>query len=141
MSLSAHQITLVQTSFSKVSPIADTVASLFYSRLFKLDPSLESMFKGDIREQGRKLMQLLAFAVKSLDSLESLVPHVKALGQRHLNYGVSQAHYHTVGSALLWTLQQGLGEEFTPEVEGAWLTVYTLLVDVATEGIYEPEAV
>ncbi len=139
MSLSQNQITLVQSSFAKVAPNVDAVASLFYDRLFTLDPSLRPMFKADITEQGRKLMQIIAFAVNSLTNLESLVPHVQALGQRHVGYGVTQAHYQTVGSALIWTLQRGLGAEFTPDVEDAWVMVYTLLVAVATENAYSVE--
>lgn len=136
MSLSTNQITLVQTSFAKVAPNVDGVAGLFYERLFTLDPSLRPMFKGDIAEQGRKLMQILAFAVHSLHDLDSLVPHVRALGQRHVAYGVKEEHYQTVGSALIWTLQQGLGSEFTRDIQDAWVAVYTLLVATATENVY-----
>jgi len=141
MSLSQNQITLVQSSFAKVAPNVDAVAAIFYDRLFTLDPSLRSMFKADITEQGRKLMQIIAFAVHSLTDLESLAPHVQALGQRHVAYGVTQAHYQTVGSALIWTLQQGLGTDFTLDVQDAWVAVYTLLVATATENAYSAEPV
>ena len=118
---------LVQTTFAKVVPIAEQAASLFYGRLFELDPSLRPLFKTDLREQGRKLMNMIAFCVKGLDSLDQLVPAVQGLGRRHVGYGVTEAHYDTVGGALLWTLEKGLGPEFTPDVKAAWTTVYVLL--------------
>jgi hemoglobin-like flavoprotein len=121
------QKTLVQGSFAAVIPIADDAAVLFYRRLFELDPSLERMFKGDMKEQRRKLMQMLTAAVKGLDRLDQLVPVVEDLGRRHAAYGVADAHYGTVGAALLWTLEKGLGDAFTPEVRDAWIAVYGLL--------------
>jgi hemoglobin-like flavoprotein len=120
---------LVQTSWEKVVPIADTAASLFYTRLFELDPALRPMFTSDIKEQGKKLMQMITVAVRGLDDLEALVPAVQALGRRHAGYGVKDEHYGTVATALLWTLEKGLGEAFTEEVKSAWVTVYTILAD------------
>ena len=107
--LTVHQKTLVQDSFAIVAPIADDAAALFYRRLFELDPSLQRMFRGDMAEQRRKLMQMLTAAVKGLDRLDQLVPVVKDLGRRHATYGVEDRHYETVGAALLWTLEKGLG--------------------------------
>jgi hemoglobin-like flavoprotein len=121
------QKVLVQESFAAVMPIADDAAALFYRRLFELDPALERMFKGDMTEQRRKLMQMLTAAVKGLDRLDQLVPVVEDLGRRHSGYGVADAHYDTVGAALLWTLEKGLGNAFTPEVKDAWIAVYGLL--------------
>jgi hemoglobin-like flavoprotein len=121
------QKVLVQESFAAVVPIADDAAALFYRRLFELDPSLERMFKGDMTEQRRKLMQMLTAAVKGLDRLDQLVPVVEDLGRRHAGYGVADAHYDTVGAALLWTLEKGLGNAFTAEVKDAWIAVYGLL--------------
>lgn len=125
--MTGEQITLVRDSFQKVLPIADAAAALFYARLFDLDPALESLFKGDITEQGRKLMQMLGVAVKSLDRLEQVLPAVEALGERHVGYGVRDRDYDTVGRALIWTLRKGLGDDFTPEVESAWVEVYSTL--------------
>ena len=125
--LTHTQKVLVQESFAAVLPIADDAAVLFYRRLFELDPSLERMFKGDMTEQRRKLMQMLTAAVKGLDRLDKLVPVVEDLGRRHTGYGVADSHYDTVGAALLWTLEKGLGSAFTPEVKDAWISVYTLL--------------
>ncbi|WP_455205319.1 globin family protein [Kaarinaea lacus] len=127
--MTPEQKNLVQSTFKDVVPIADTAAKLFYSRLFELDPELKSLFKGDMEEQGRKLMQIIATAVNGLDKLEEIVPVVESLGRRHAGYGVTDEDYGTVGAALLWTLQQGLDGKFTPEVEEAWTVVYTLLAD------------
>lgn len=121
------QIALVQQTFAAIAPIADDAASLFYHRLFEMDPSLQRLFKGDMAEQRRKLMQMLTAAVKGLQRLDQLVPVVEDLGRRHAGYGVTDLHYETVGAALLWTLEMGLGRAFTPEVKEAWVTVYGLL--------------
>jgi hemoglobin-like flavoprotein len=125
--LTAAQKTLVQTSFATIVPIADDAAVLFYQRLFELDASLGSMFPADMFEQRKKLLQMLAAAVKGLDRLDQLVPVLENLGRRHSSYGVHDAHYETVGAALLWALEAGLGDAFTPEVKAAWTAVYGLI--------------
>lgn len=122
-----EQKNLVQQSFALVAPIADQAGPMFYDRLFQLDPSLRLLFRGDMQEQSRKLMQMLAVAVRGLDDLDSIVPAVQALGRRHAAYGVRPQHFETVAGALLWTLETGLGPHFTPEVRAAWVAVYTLL--------------
>jgi hemoglobin-like flavoprotein len=130
MRMTPRQIELVQASWAQVlqSPdSADAVAQLFYGKLFGLDPSLKPMFKGDMNEQGRKLMTMITFVVRGLTRLEAIVPGVQALGQRHARYGVQDRHYATVGSALLSTLALGLGTAFTDEVRDAWATAYGLL--------------
>jgi hemoglobin-like flavoprotein len=114
-----------------VVPIADTAASLFYTRLFELDPELQHLFAStDMQGQGKKLMHVLSLVVAGLDNSEQLLPAVAQLGERHVHYGVREAHYETVGTALLWTLGQGLGEAFTPAVREAWRETYTLLSSV-----------
>ena len=127
--MTSREITLIQESFRQVLPGLDSAATLFYARLFELDPSLRPMFRGDMKEQGRKLMQMLALAVTSLSQLDKLVPAVRAMGARHAGYGVREEHYATVGAALLWTLEKGLGPSFTDEVRVAWTKAYTLLAD------------
>lgn len=127
--MTPKQIELVQQSWSHVQAIAESAAGMFYERLFTLDPSLRSLFRGDMKEQGRKLMAMIGFAVKGLARLEQLVPGVQALGRRHAGYGVRDQHYATVAAALLWTLEQGLGNAFTSEVRDAWAAAYTLLAD------------
>lgn len=125
--MTPEMIEHVQNSWEKVKPISETAATLFYGRLFELDPSLEKLFSGDMEEQGKKLMTMLGTAVAGLRNLEAIVPAVEALGKRHVGYGVEAAHYETVGAALIWTLSQGLGEAFTDEVEAAWVETYNTL--------------
>jgi hemoglobin-like flavoprotein len=136
--MSPHQIDLVQRSFAEVKPIATAAAGLFYNRLFILDPSLRHLFKGDMPKQGQMLMSMIGAAVGGLRNLETLSPVVRQLGARHVGYGVRTEHYATVGSALLWTLGEGLGEKFTPEVREAWAAAYDLLSDVMQLGAMEP---
>lgn len=139
--MTPYQITLVQSSFAMVAPIAEQAAALFYDRLFTLDPSLRPMFRGDISEQGKKLMSTLALAVNGLKRPEKIIPAVQHLGRKHATYGVQPEHYDVVGQALLWTLQQGLGEAFTWETEKAWTSAYTLLASVMQEAAAEVELV
>lgn len=135
------QIQLVQNSFNQVRPIAVTAAELFYNRLFTLDPSLRPMFKGDMAHQGRMLMSMLSAAVNGLTNLAALVPVVRQLGVRHANYGVRDEHYATVGSALVWTLEQGLGDAFTVDVCKAWTAAYGVLANTMQAGATESQAV
>ena len=118
---------LVQASFEQVESLGDAAAALFYDKLFTLDPSLRELFKGDMTEQGRKLMAMLKTAVKGLDNPAKLVPAVQALGKRHADYGVQEAHYGTVAEALIGTLEEGLGNDFNPDVRSAWISVYMYL--------------
>lgn len=128
--MTPEQVTLVQESFEKVKPISDTAAELFYAKLFELDPDLQPLFaSSDMKLQGNKLMTMIGTAVVGLSNIESIVGAVEELGKRHVAYGVKDADYDTVGAALLWTLEQGLGDEFTPEVKTAWSTVYVILAN------------
>ena len=131
--MTPQQIDLVQSSFKKVVPIAGTAADLFYDRLFEIAPEVRSMFPQDLSEQKKKLMTMLGTAVSNLHKLETILPAVKDLGSRHKGYGVTAAHYAPVGAALLWTLEKGLGPDFTPEVKAAWTDTYTALAGVMTE--------
>lgn len=130
-----NQIDLVQKTFASVVPIKETAAELFYNRLFELDPSLKSLFSGDMRQQGQKLMAAMAQVVGGLKQWERVEAAVQELGRRHVDYGVKPEHYDTVGAALLWTLEQGLGEAFTPDVKQAWAAAYqaiaTTMIDAA----------
>ncbi|MEO7425034.1 MAG: globin family protein [Fibrobacteria bacterium] len=131
------QIQLVQSTWNQVLPIADTAATLFYGRLFELDPTLRPLFKPDLASQKKNLMQTLAFAVGGLNNPEALLPAVKQLGKRHAGYHVKDEHYDTVAAALLWTLEQGLGAAFTPEVKAAWTAVYVTLADTMKQAAKE----
>ena len=135
--LTPEQITLVRDSWAQVVPIADTAAELFYGKLFELDPALKPMFRGDMKEQGQKLTRMIGIAVDGLDKLDEIVPAVQDLGVKHLDYGVKNSHYDTVGEALLWTLGQGLGDAFTTDVMAAWTEVYTLLAGTMKDAARE----
>jgi len=128
--MKVDQITLVQDTFDKIRPISEKAAKLFYNRLFELDPSLKSLFKGDMKTQGKMLMQMLDYAVTGLDRLDTIILAIQNLGIRHAGYGVKDEYYETVGEALLWTLEQGLGKDFTPDVKDAWVEAYKLLSDI-----------
>lgn len=135
--MAAHTITLVQRSWAQVLPIAPQAATLFYGHLFRLDPTLQSLFKGDMATQGQRLMQMIGVAVGKLDDAQTLLPVLRGLGQRHAGYGVQTRHYATVGAALLQTLADGLGSGFSADVEAAWTEVY----GVIAEAMNEPERV
>lgn len=125
--MSPEQVKLVQQSFAKVAPLSDQAAMLFYDRLFEIAPQVRTMFPPDMTEQRRKLMATLAIVVKGLSNLESILPAVSSLATRHVAYGAKAEHYPVVGSALLWTLEQGLGKDWTPEVADAWAAAYATL--------------
>jgi len=137
--MTPQQIELVKKTWVMVVPIADTAAELFYGRLFELEPSYRAMFKHDMSEQGKKLMKTINIAVDALDDVEPLVPTLKQMGADHAGYGVVDRDYNVVGAALLWTLEQGLGEAFTDEVKNAWAAVYEVLADTMKSGAAEAE--
>jgi hemoglobin-like flavoprotein len=139
--MTPEQIRRVQISFDKIAPISATAGALFYQRLFELDPSLRPMFTGDMRAQSRKLMAMIELVVANLSEFEALLPQVQALGRDHVGYGVRDAHYDTVGAALLWTLRTGLEEQFAAEDEEAWAAAYTLLADAMKAAPQEVEPV
>ncbi|WP_282135706.1 globin family protein [Seonamhaeicola maritimus] len=133
-------ITLVQDSFKKVRPIADTAAELFYAKLFQLDPPLKQLFpvnQESMKVQGNKLMSMLGVAVSGLNNFETLVPVLEDLGKRHLEYKVEEFNYYTVGEALIATLEAGLGDEFTYEVKNAWVDAYTTMTNVMMNAAYQ----
>jgi hemoglobin-like flavoprotein len=127
--MTPDQVKLVQASFAQVVPIADQAATIFYDRLFEIAPSVRPLFKGDMAEQRRKLIAMLATVINGLGDLNSILPAASALAKRHVGYGVNAAHYAVVGDALLWTLERGLGPAWTKDVAAAWTTTYTTLAD------------
>jgi nitric oxide dioxygenase len=138
--MTPHQIGLVQASFTKIAPMADTAASLFYGRLFEIAPEVEPLFKGDIAEQGRKLMATLGVVVRGLTNLDAILPAARTLALRHVGYGVRPEHYGPVGEALVWTLERGLQADFTPELRDAWVTAYGALSGAMAAAAYGPSA-
>ena len=137
--MTPEQVDLVQSSFAKVAPIAETAAGLFYNRLFEIAPQTKALFHVDMAEQGRKLMTTLGVVVRGLKNLDAILPAAKALAVKHVAYGVTAAHYKPVGEALIWTLEQGLGPDFTPEVKDAWLSAYGALSGVMIAEAYGKE--
>jgi hemoglobin-like flavoprotein len=125
--MTPEQVTLVQRSFAKVAPIAEPAAAMFYGRLFEIAPEVKPLFHGDMAEQGRKLMGTLAVVVNGLTNLEAILPAASALAKKHVAYGVKAEHYGPVGVALLWTLERGLGAEWSPDLAAAWTAAYTTL--------------
>lgn len=138
--MTPEQIRMIQESWRTVTPIADKAADLFYDRLFELDPELRTLFPDDLSEQKKKLMSMIARVVSALRDLPSLVPAVQDLGKRHVGYGVKTSHYGTVGAALLWTLEQGLGEGWTPPLEDSWTAAYGVLSSVMLAAAEQPAA-
>ena len=125
--MTPDQVKLVQQSFAKVAPISETAAVLFYDRLFEIAPSVVPMFPADMKEQRKKLMATLAVVVGGLSNLDSVLPAASALAKRHVSYGAKPEHYPVVGAALLWTLEKGLGDGWTPDVAAAWIAAYGTL--------------
>jgi len=138
--MTPQQVALVQASFAKVAPIAEQATALFYGRLFETAPETRALFQGDMTLQGQKLMGAIATVVTSLDDLTPVIPVAQELAKRHVGYGVRADHYRPVGAALLWTLEQGLGSDFTPEVGAAWAAAYGALSGVMIAAAYSGEA-
>lgn len=127
-------IAIVQASFAQVAPVADQAAQMFYARLFEAQPALRALFRGDLRTQGSRLMAMIGAAVQMLGRPRELEPTLRALGARHAAYGVRDTHYAAVGEALLDTLAEGLGSEFTPELRAAWAAFYAKVAAAMQDG-------
>ena len=134
--MTPEQVAQVQASFAKVVPIANQAAALFYGRLFETAPKVRPLFRGDMESQGEKLMAAIATVVENLATIDAIVPTVQELAKRHVAYGAIPAHYEVVGATLLWTLEQGLGAEFTPAVRDAWAAAYGDLSAVMIAAAY-----
>lgn len=131
--MTPEQIELVSSTWKQLVPISEKAAELFYGKLFEIDPELKPLFKGDMTEQGRKLMMMINTAVNNIADVEKIIPALQDLGKRHVDYGVTDEHYNTVAAALLWTLEQGLGEAWTEEVKEAWTKTYMALAGIMIE--------
>lgn len=138
--MTPQQIALVQQSFSKVAPISEAASKLFYDRLFEVAPSVRAMFPEDMTEQRKKLMGVLAAVVSGLSNLETILPVASALAKRHVAYGTKAEHYPVVGATLLWTLEKGLGEAWTPELATAWTDAYGVLSGYMMSEAYGAQA-
>lgn len=135
--LTTDQVQLVQQTWSQIDKPPEDLGRLFYTRLFELEPDLRPLFSTDLAAQARSLMKMLSLVVSGLDRLDTLIPAVKALGLRHQGYGVAAAHYDLVGAALVWMLQQELGDAFTHSVRRAWSDAYQILAGVMLDAVAE----
>jgi len=138
--MTPDHVKLVQDSFAKIDPIADTAATLFYGRLFEIAPEVKPLFRGDMTEQRRKLMKTLTVVVNGLSNLDSILPAAGSLAKRHVAYGVTPTHYRLVGEALLWTLERGIGPEWTPSLRRAWSAAYATISNFMIGEAYGREA-
>ena len=136
--MNLQQIHLVRSTFAMIQPIAGDAAALFYDNLFRADPNLRNLFKGDMTHQGQRLMGMIGSALQLLDRPAALLPVLRSLGARHAGYKVRDEHYETVGTALLLTLEQGLGTAFTAEARAAWVDLYGVIARTMQEGAREP---
>jgi len=134
--MTPEQKRLVEHTWKQAAPIADAAAEIFYRRLLEIDPSRRKLFRAtDMVAQRKKLLQTLSFAINGLNDLDALASKVEDLGRRHARYGVTDAQYDSVGAALLWTLEQGLGHAWTPAVASAWTEVYQLLSRIMRKAV------
>ncbi len=138
--MTPQEIEIIQNTFAAVRTSAEQVAEIFYGRLFEIAPAVRPLFPDDLKPQGRKLMTMLATVVDGLENLGDLVPAVQDLGRRHVRYGTAPEHYDAVGAALLWTLEQGLGDAWSDEAKDAWTAAYTTLATVMKDAAAEAKA-
>jgi nitric oxide dioxygenase len=134
--MTPRDIRLVRASFDAVKHLGPVAAALFYGRLFETSPELQPLFKGDLVEQGHKLMATLSIVVNGLNDIESVLPAAEALARRHVGYGVQPEHYAPVGEALVWTLQKVLGSSWTADLANAWEKAYGLVSASMIEAAY-----
>jgi hemoglobin-like flavoprotein len=134
------QVELVQSSFQHVLPIADVAGLLFYERIFTMAPEARALFGDDIALQASRTMAAVKTAVDGLDDVDQIAPFLVRLGARHVRYGVQPEHFDLVGGALLWTLEQGLGDAFTPEVHEAWSAAFGLIARAMLIGMEQAGA-
>jgi hemoglobin-like flavoprotein len=128
------KILVVKNSWSYIIFQAEEVSLLFYSKLFELDPSLRPLFKGNVEEQGRKLIKMLTMIISRLQKMDDIATEVKSLGKRHVDYGTRPEHYQTVGQALLWALENTLGKRWDQETSQAWEEAYAMMANTMLEG-------
>jgi hemoglobin-like flavoprotein len=131
--MKTQEIDTIETTWDYVITNTEEAGKLFYDRLFEESPELKPLFKGDMKDQERKLISLITFAVSKLRNIDEIIDDVKALGTRHKQYGVKDEYYSNVASALLWTLEQGLGDKWNEEVKEAWTTLYMTLAGIMTK--------
>lgn len=136
--MTAQEIAAVKKSwqlFRKIDP--QLVGDVFYSRLFLQTPSVKPMFKHSMTAQYQKLVDMLSLVVSKLDKMEEISEDIRGLALRHVQYGVRPAHYKLIGDTLLWTLEQGLGRDWTDEMAAAWSKCYKILSGMMIDAAYK----
>lgn len=138
---------LLRNSFSKIEPVATQVGAVFYNKLFATAPETRALFSPDMSHQHTKFMsvvrELVSLHLRSLISLpvtllnnsEAAMPAIHMLGKRHVQFGVSPAHFDLMRSALMETLAEVLGKEFTPELRSAWQDAFDVMANVMKKGL------
>lgn len=132
--MTPEQITLVQTSYQRLGPRLPDMAARFYTELFRRDPALRSLFTIDLAEQQVRFARKLTELVEAIPRLDELLAHTRALGARHVGYGVRAVDYQTVGAALVDALAAVLGDGFDPETRQAWVLAYNLMAETMLDG-------
>jgi len=136
--MTTTQIQLIKKSWKYLQQVKpEIIGDVFYSKLFADTPSLRKMFPKDMDSQYRKLIDMLNIIITRLERLDELSGEIAAMATRHAGYGARPAHYKMVGRALLWTLEKGLGNDFTAEVKQAWAQCYTTMADAMICGADE----
>ncbi len=128
--MNTAQQDIVRTTFAALAAMPEVAGALFYERLFATNPNFRPLFKDDMRIQGVKLMSMLEMIVSNLPVSDQVLSAVRDSAVRHVEYGVKLDDYDALGEALLWTLEQTLGKDFTPSVGEAWTVCYNELAGV-----------
>ena len=128
--MNIEQVQLIRDSLTQVRPIADRIAESFYAHMFEIAPHLQRLFTGNMKTQGAMLMTSLELAVSSMDNMESILPSVQALGERHISYGVKKEYYRYAKESFLWSLEKHLKNEFTPTLRNAWSESFDTLIEM-----------
>ena len=133
MELSSQEKALLTKSFYQIVPISERVATMFYDRLFEAHPEVQPLFQStDMRVQRKKLIDMLALVVYSIDNMSKVEEAIQKLGERHVNYGVKDEQYPVVRDVFVWTLNQELGDDLDDETEAVWIKVFNALAEMAT---------
>jgi nitric oxide dioxygenase len=138
--MTPKQIEMIENSWDYIILNVEEAGELFYKKLFEIRPELRPLFKGDLKSQSRKLTAMITFLVHKLNNISEVKVDIVALGQRHVKYEVKPEYYQTVAVALLWTLEQGLGSQWTDEMKEAWTELYTTLSGMMIEASRTPVA-
>ena len=137
--ITPEQVRLVQASFTPLLPMAEAIGEMLYSRIFELAPEARDLFEDDIRPQVKRLMAAVKVAIDGLSRVDEVAPFLVRLGAQHARYDVRPEHFTVGGEALLWTLEQGLGDSFTAELRDAWAAAWDVVAGAMVRGLRQAE--